>query len=479
MIIRISLLEILKEDDMFLNRHAEVDLLEKRYASDQAELFVLYGRRRVGKTELMAHFCEGKRAIFFVSDLGSEISLRTAFSSAINAVLFSPGQMDAVYSSWEALFHTIGQAAQKERLVVVLDEFPYMVTAHPPLASMLQKAWDQSLKHSKIMLILCGSYIGMMEESVLGYNAPLYGRRTAQYLLEPMQFKDARLFFPSFPNEDQVRAYAVYGGIPAYLQTIEPNKSLIENIRDNILSRGSYLYDEVRFILQQELREPRNYFAILQAIAAGKTRLNEIKQASELDGATAYLNTLQQLHLVERVVPVTETQPQKSRRGIYRLKDPYLRFWFRYIHPNRSQLERGGVQPVLQNKILPEINHFASLAFEEVCQQFFWQAGLLGKLPFLPVNIGRWWNASEEIDLVVIGEQDAILVECKWSSHPVGTNIITDLERKADIIQREMGGRKIQYALCSRSGYTPQLIESLSKRSDVLILDLHQLLRQD
>jgi AAA+ ATPase superfamily predicted ATPase len=431
----------------------------------------------VGKTELLARFCEGKRAVFFVSDLGSEISLRTTLSSAINAIIFGPGQMvDAVYSSWEALFQALGQAAQKERLVVVLDEFPYMLTAHPPLASILQKSWDQTLKNSQIMLILCGSYIGMMEETVLGYQAPLYGRRTAQYLLEPLQFKDARLFYPSFPNEDQIRAYAVYGGTPAYLHTIDPNKTLNENIQDNILTRGSYLYDEVRFILQQELREPRNYFAILQAIAAGKTRLNEIKQATGLDGATAYLDTLQQLHLIERLVPVTETQPQKSRRGIYRLKDNYLRFWFRYVHPNRSQLERGGTYPILENQVLPEIDHFSSLAFEEICQQYFWQNGLSEKLSFLPDNIGRWWSANEEIDLVVVGEKDAVLVECKWSSQPIGTNILADLERKASVVQQELGERKIQFALCSRSGFTPQLIESLTKRSDTLLLDLSQIL---
>jgi uncharacterized protein len=462
---------------MFLNRRAELDLLEKHFSSSNADLFVLYGRRRVGKTELLVQFCQEKRAIFFVSDLGSEISLRTAFSTAINAILFGPGRMDAVYSSWEALFQTLGQAAQEERLVVVIDEFPYMVTAHPPLASILQKAWDQTLKNTKIMLILCGSYIGMMEETVLGYKAPLFGRRTAQYLLEPMSFKDARLFFPSLLNEDQVRAYAVYGGMPAYLQTIDLNKSLKDNIRDHILSRGSYLYDEARFILQQELREPRNYFAILQAIAAGNTRLNEIKQASGLESATAYLNTLQQLHLVERVVPVTENQPQKSRRGIYRLKDHYLRFWFRYIHPNRSQLERGGAQTVLQNQILPEIDHYSSLAFEEICHQYFWSEGLSGKFTFLPLNVGRWWNASEEIDLAVIGEKDVILVECKWTNRPVGKNVLANLERKAEIFQRELGDRKTQYALCSRSGFTSQLIELLTNRSEVLLLDLDQILK--
>jgi uncharacterized protein len=466
----------LKEASMFVNRVSELDLLEKRFASGKAEFFVLYGRRRVGKTELLAHFCEGKRSIFFVSDLGSEISLRTALSGAVNSVLFGPAQVNAVYSTWEDLFMALGKAAQIDRLVVVLDEFPYMVTAHPPLASILQRVWDQTLKNTQVMLILCGSYIGMMEETVLGYQAPLYGRRTGQYLLEPLQFKDARLFYSAFNLEDQVRAYAVYGGTPAYLNTIQPSNPLEENIHDGILSRGSYLYDEVRFILQQELREPRNYFAILQAIAAGKTRLNEIKQATGIDGATAYLDTLQQLHLVERTVPVTETQPQKSRRGIYRLKDHYLRFWFRYVLPNRSQLERGGGQIILENQVMPEIDHFSSLAFEEICQQYFWQSGLPGKLPFAPKNIGKWWSANEEIDLVVLRETEAILVECKWTNKPAGVDILADLERKASLVQLELKDRRIRFALCTRSGFTPHLIENAKQREDIMLLGLHEII---
>lgn len=463
---------------MFINRRLELDLLEKRFSSGKAEFFVLYGRRRVGKTELLAHFCEGKRSIFFVSDIGSEISLRTALSKTINTALFGPNQMNAVYSSWDDLLQTLAQAAQTERLVVVMDEFPYMITSHPPLATILQRMWDQTLKNSQIILILCGSYIGMMEETVLGYQAPLYGRRTGQYLLEPLQFKDARLFYPSFNLEDQVRGYAVYGGTPAYLQTIQPSISLKDNILEGILSRGAFLYDEVRFILQQELREPRNYFAILQAIAAGKTRLNEIKQATGIEGATAYLDTLQQLHLVERVVPVTEMQPQKSRRGVYRLKDNYLRFWFRYVHPNHSQLELGGASIILENQVMPEIDHFTSLAFEDVCGQFLWQRGLSRKLPFLPGQIGNWWNANAEIDVVVLGESDSILVECKWSNRPVGSDILAELERKVEWIRPELGNRRLGFALCSRSGFTPQLVENLQQRKDppVLLFDLPEIL---
>jgi AAA+ ATPase superfamily predicted ATPase len=261
------------------------------------------------------------------------------------------------------------------------------------------------------MLILCSSCIGMMEETLLGYQALLFGRRTGQYLLEAFQFQDARSVFPDYSLEDQVRSCAVYGGMPAYLHTLQENASLERNIKDGILIQGSFLYNEVRFVLQQELRGPRNYFAILQAIAAGKTRLNEIKQATGIEGATAYLDTLQQLHLVERRVPVTEMQPHKSRRGIYRLRDSYVRFWFRYVHPKRSQLERGSADIMLNNQVLHKLDLSKGLAFEEICQQFLWSAGLSGKPPFTPLNIGNWWNAHEEIDLVGLGETDAMLVE--------------------------------------------------------------------
>ena len=203
--------------------------------------------------------------------------------------------------------------------------------------------------------------------------------------------------------------------------------------------------------------------------------MNEIKQANGIEGATAYLDTLQQLYLVERVVPATETQPQKSRRGIYRLKDHYLSFWFRYVHPNRSHLERGGAQIILENQVIPEIDHFSSLTFGEVCQQFFWQSGLSGKLLFVPIKIGNWWNANEEVDFVVLGENDAILVECKWTSKPLGIDILVDLERKSNLVRPELENRQIHFVLCSRSGFTTQLIEGTKQRQDIMLLNLPEI----
>lgn len=461
---------------MFVNRVSELALLEKHYSSNQAELFVLYGRRRVGKTELLAHFCENKRHLFFVADQVSEPAMRANLSTVMNDALFGPGQIGAVYNTWEDLLTTLARQAQTERLVVVFDEFPYMVSAHPPLSSILQRMWDRVFKNTRIMLVLCGSYIGMMEEAVLGYQAPLYGRRTAQYLLEPLDFFDAQLFFKKLKPDDRLRAYAVYGGTPAYLQTINAGHTLKTNILNGILERGAVLYDEVRFILQQELREPRNYYAVLQAISAGNTRPNEIKQATSLESITPYLETLQQLHLVERFVPVSETQPHKSRRGLYRLKDNFLRFWFRYVLPYRSQLERGAKSVVLENIISPELDHFSAPVFEQVCQQYFWRQGLAGRLQFIPEQAGSWWQAGQEIDLVLLGPGNALLVECKWASRPVGIDIFLELEGKAPAISKDIGNRTIGYVLCAKSGFTKQLHELALERNDIRLIDWVEML---
>jgi len=460
---------------MFVNRKAELELLNQSYHSEKAELFVLYGRRRVGKTELLTHFCADKRTIFFVADLNAEPALRAGLSKAVNQELFGAQAAQATYRTWEDIFLAIAAAAQNERLLVVLDEFTYLVATHPSLASLLQRLWDSTLRHTKLMLILCGSYIGMMEDSVLGYRAPLYGRRTAQYRLETFDFFDARQFYPAYSAEDQVRTYAIIGGTPGYLNPLTFSLSLDQLVQTQVLQRGAFLYDEVRLLLQQELRQPRAYFAVLEAIAGGRTRLNEIKQSTGLDGVTAYLETLQNLLLVERVVPATETQPHKSRRGLYQLKDHFFRFWFRFLHPNRTLLERGANQLAWQSLISPQIDTFAGPVFEEICEHFLWRLGMEGRLAFLPIQSGKWWHANEEIDVVLIGSQDLLVAECKWSARPVGTDILQDLLRRANLIKRETGDKQLFYALCSRSGFTPQLLELAEQRGDLLLVSLAEM----
>ncbi len=454
---------------MFIDRERELAMLEERYSSDQAELFVLYGRRRVGKTELLRAFCQGKRHVFFVADLGSEPLLLAAFSRAIGEHLLGPG-VPLAFSTWDAAFDYLTDAAQTERLVVVLDEFGYLAQANSAFPSILQRLWDTRLKDTRIFLILCGSYVSLMEREVLAYRAPLYGRRTGQYLLMPLDFNEAILFFPRYSPDDLVTAYAVLGGTPAYLRQFDDHRPLLENIRDRILTPQTYLYDEPRFLLLQEVREPRSYFAILEAMARGNTRPNEIAQAAGLGGGAAampYIKMLMQLRLVERRVPATKRHPHKSRKGIYRIGDPFFRFWFRFVYPHRSALEEGRVDQVLEHHIVPRLDQFTADTFEEICRRHIWRL----KLPFIPERVGAWWSAKGEIDTVAISDEArAVLVgECKWSRKPVGTDIFEELQRKARLLQREGSWERIHYALFSRSGFTKALQEAAARQGVILI----------
>jgi AAA+ ATPase superfamily predicted ATPase len=279
---------------MFLNRTRELHSLNQQYAAGRAELYVLYGRRRVGKTELLRAFCADKLHVFFVADLGTEATALADFTRQIAA--FAYGRPDAIgpFTSWDAAFQFLGERAASERLVVVLDEFTYLIRTNPALPSILQRLWDTHLRHTQLMLVLCGSYVGMMEQQVLSSRSPLYGRRTAQWRLQPLAFADAALFFPRLSPADRVRAYAVLGGMPAYLLQLDDGKSLLDNVEGRILSTATFLYEEPRFLLLQEVGDPQRYFAILQAIAAGRTRLNEIAQGSgvAVQSVPFYLGTL-------------------------------------------------------------------------------------------------------------------------------------------------------------------------------------------
>ena len=442
---------------MFVNRERELAALETRYATDQAEMFVLYGRRRVGKTELLRTFGRDKRHVFFVADLGSEATQLAAFSRAIGRQLISP-TAEVAFPTWDAAFDFLAQAARTERLVVVLDEFSYLAQTNPAFPSVLQRLWDTQLQATRLMLVLCGSYIGLMERDVLAYRAPLYGRRTGQWLLTPLTFAQIGPFLPAYAPADRVLAYAILGGTPAYLAQFDPGRALADNILTAILAPQGYLYDEARFLLLQEVRDPRSYFAILEALALGCTRPNEIAQQAGLGTGAAVmpaLHTLMDLRLVERQVPATERQPLKSRQGLYHISDPYFRFWFRFVHPQRSALEEDRAPLVLEQSILPQLDRFTGPVFEAICREHVWRM----VLPFMPQRVGGWWDRRAAIDVVAVNDAArALLVgECQWSTKPVGPDILDDLQGKAAHLLAAGDWQQVVYALFSRAGFTPAL----------------------
>jgi AAA+ ATPase superfamily predicted ATPase len=467
---------------MFIDRKAELEQLERLYASDRAELYVLYGRRRVGKTELLRAFCADKPTIFFISTLSSDNEQLATFSQLVYGFSHKSAPAGFTFPSWEATFQALAQLPMQPRPIVVMDEFTYLISGNKAIPSILQKVWDGGLKDTRLMLILCGSYIGMMETDVLGYRAPLYGRRTASTLLRPLDLPAAALFFPSYGSEDQFLAWAVLGGMPYYLQVFNDREDIFSNIRRQILdSQSGSLFNEPRLLLMEEMREPRNYFSILRAIAQGRTRLNEIVLGSGIGESTSvarYLDILQQLRLVTRRVPATESQPEKSKKGIYQIDDHFLRFWFRYVHPNLAALDLGLGDAVLEQRIQPDFSHFAAIAFEEAARAFITAKARQGSLSFTPQRIGGWWDRAAEINILAVSqvEKAALVGECKWSANPVGTNIMDELKQKSQILMKEYGIKHIQYALFSRSGFTPAL-EEVAGREEVGLYGVEELVR--
>ena len=463
---------------MFINRIDELGILSSLYATDRAELFVLYGRRRVGKTELLRAFCQDKPHLFFIATLSADAEQLATFSQQIWAYTHTETPSRFSFPSWDAAFKALADLPDKP--IVVLDEFTYLISGNKAIPSILQKVWDEHLKNTTIKLVLCGSYIGMMETEVLGYRAPLYGRRTQSTLLLPLDLPSSALFFPGYSADEQFLTWAILGGMPYYLRTFSDQVDIFSNIREHILNtQTAELFSEPRLLLMEELREPRNYFSILRAIAQGNTRLNEIAQASGVGAASMvsrYLDLLQQMRLVTRRVPATESQPEKSKRGIYQIDDHFLRFWFRYVHPNQSSLDLGLTDAILDQRVRPDLDNFVAIGFEEASRQLIARMARQGTLPFLPENIGAWWDRDAEIDVLAISrtEKKALVGECKWSIRPVGGNVLDDLKRKAQALLRSGEIEYLYYALFSRSGFTSAL-EAQAQEEGVMLFNVDQI----
>jgi len=446
---------------MFIDRKAELANLEAHYLSGHAELFVLYGRRRVGKTELLRQFCSDKPHAFFIATLSSDRDQLAAFSQDIWRLTHVDAPEGFTFPGWESAFRAL--ADLPGRPIVVLDEFTYLISGNKAIPSLLQKTWDEILRNTQVFLILCGSYVGMMEREILGYQAPLYGRRTGSYLLPALELPAAAAFFRAYTPVQQIEAWAVVGGMPYYLTAFSDQVDIFANIRSQVLDAQGTLRREPQLLLMEELREPRNYFSVLRAIAQGATRLNEISLAARIGDVTTtarYLDILQDLRVVSRRVPATESRPDKSKRGLYQITDAFLRFWFRYVHPNQGSLDLDLADAVLAQRVRPTFDQFVSGAFEDAARAYVAQLARANQLDFLPERVGSWWDRPAEVDVVAVSDGDGALLlgECKWSVNPVGIDILDDLQQKRSLV--DPGGRwpNVSYALFAKAGFTPALL---------------------
>ncbi len=455
---------------MFVDRNEEMNFLKKLYEKDNSQLLILYGRRRIGKTELLKQFSKNKKHLFFSSDLSSEPEQLRQFSEKLYQVTKESFLKTQIFSSWEALFRYIFDNLVDKIPIIIIDEFPYLCYSNKALPSIIQKIWDEKCKKGKLFLVLCGSYLSFMEKNVLGSKSPLFGRRTGQIFLKSLLFQDATEFFPKYSDEQKVMAYSILGGTPAYLQRFDDAKNIEQNVKEEILNKNSYLYSETRFLLMEELREPSIYFSIIKAVAFGRTRLNEIVQETKLNDSykvNKYLTVLRELKIIKREVPITEEKPYKSRKGIYILTDHFFRFWFRYIFPNLSYLEEGEIDFVWSHKIKSDINAYIGFVFEDICIQRLKKMNRQAQLAFKAKKIGRWWDNQNEIDIVAYDEKNSFLFcECKWRRKKVGKSVLMDLQNKSKKFPQ---AKEKYFGFFSKSGFTSELT-NISKEHKNIIL---------
>jgi hypothetical protein len=402
---------------LFADREQELRFLENHCKTKTAELVVIYGRRRIGKTELALKFSKNKPHMYFLADRRPEKDLIHELTQRMGTYLQDESFAKLAIKDWIDLFQEFTKWNKPDKTIIIIDEFPMLIEANHAIPSIFQKIWDQNLKNTPTMLILLGSSIAMMETEVLDYKSPLYGRRTGQWKLDPLKLFHLKPFFPKYDHEQLVNVYSCLGGVPAYLQRFDPDKSFWENCEEKILKKGEFLYEEAEFLLREELREPRNYSSILKAIAQGAKSYGEILNLTNMDKSmlSKYTSVLEDLGFIKRTYPIG-IKP-KPRKGLYTIADNYLAFWFKYVFPNKTELETGNTDTVL-SKIQEGFNTFLGHAFEQAASEFLTEAKRQKLLPFSFTAMGKWWFKNNEIDLIATDEEKHAVTffEVKWSA---------------------------------------------------------------
>ena len=461
--------------EQFIDRESEMETLQNEYNRNGSSLVIMYGRRRVGKTTLISEFIKDKPALFFLASEESEAQNRNAFKDKAADFLESELLKNADIKNWEVIFKTIADTSFDSKPVIVIDEFQYIGKSNPAFPSIFQRIWEETLKDKPVMVILCGSLISMMKSQTLSYNSPLYGRRTAQIRLKQIPFRYYQEFFPGKNRRELIEMYSVTGGVPKYIELFSETDDIYKSIQRCVLNRSGYLYDEPHFLLQQEVTEIGSYFSIIKAIAAGNSKLSAISTVLEIKstGLTKYLKTLIDLDILEREVPVTEENPEKSKKGLYRIKDNYISFWFAFVYPNMSFIESGNSR-IVMNKIRKGlISGHTAFVYEDVCRERMWDLNAEDCWPFHFSKIGRWWDGKNEIDIAAIDpeEKNLILGECKFWQEPVGINIFRELEQKSGSVDWQKQNRHVWFVLFSSAGFTEELKELAAERDDLLLFD--------
>ena len=463
----------------FIGRRKELEALEQEYQRDGG-FVVLYGRRRVGKTTLIKEFIKDKTAFYFLATEEVESQSMKRLAGVLARATNNPMLGRVAFSDWLDLFQEAARYRPEEKKVLIIDEFPYLVKTNQAFPSILQNAWDEFLKDSNIMLILCGSLIGMMRKHALSYESPLYGRRTAQIRLTPLTFTDVHTAQPQ-PFEKAVEQYAVTGGVPKYLEFFRPDGELLEQIKSVILSKSGFLYEEPSFLLKDEVQSAVNYFSIIRGIADGNHKLGKLAEALGMESSalTPYLSTLIELGFLVKDTPVTEKNPEKSRKGLYFISDNFVRFWFRYVYPYKGELELDNQQVSLDELNKDFVQKFVAFAYEDICKDIFAALCRSGELDFTPSRIGSYWlndvSNDTQIDVMAVDHQRKLLFagECKYHNKPVDAPVYYALEekvKKSTELHTAFPAYQVIYGLFSKSGFTQRMTEQAHGRPDILLI---------
>ena len=466
----------------FVDRQRELRELNQLLASKRGQFAVIYGRRRVGKTTLLLHWARQRNApmIYWMARREPAAALRQSLARAIwqwaypDEALVEP----PIFPSWEQLFAQLGRMVADQQVIIILDEFSYAVESDSSLSSHVQAAWDHIFKEKAATLVLAGSHIGMMVD-LLNYEAPLYGRTTAQLLVEALPFAVLSEFFPHYSAAERVATYAVIGGVPAYLERFDGVQNLGSNIRHHLFQRTGMFRSEPAIMVSDLVRETRTYETILRAIAAGAHTPAEIAALSAIAATnlSPYLRRLRDLGLIERRIPATipPAERRTTTRSRYHLRDPYLRFYFRFVEPNLEMIEQG-LADLLWERIGEQFRAFiGGTVFEELCREWVLVQAQQRQLPFTPELVGSHWATDAQVDVVAINwrEKQILLGECKWGDNAVGREVIEGLIEKAPKVVPATGWQ-IHYAFFARAGFTASARQAAS-HVNALLIDLPQL----
>ena len=459
--------------EKFVDRENEMKYLNSEYEKKGSSLVILYGRRRICKTSLIKEFGKNKDMIYFLATEESEIQNKKQLATLVFEKLNLEDMVVSV-TEWDSIFKLLINRKTNNKKVIVIDEFQYLGKTNSAFPSIFQRIWDNILKDENVMVILCGSLINMMEAQTLSYTSPLYGRRTGQIKLKQIPFKNYNEFFSKNLSEKTlIEKYAVTGGVPKYIESFTEGVNIYNEIQKNIFNNQSYLYEEPYFLLQHEVSEVGSYFSIIKSIAAGNTKLGNISSNLSVSqtNLSKYLQTLINLDILEREIPITEDNPEKSKKGRYNIKDNYISFWFKFIYPYKGFLEMEEYDVVMDKIKRNFIDNHVSFVYENICKEKMWDLNVKGKLGFTFNKLGRWWNNTTEIDIVGYDSNgiDIIFGECKYINNQMDVDVLYNLEKKAKEVEWKKDNRREKFILFSINGYSKRLVEIAESRDDIIL----------